>query len=82
MYQFADAVARQTGLSEDKAREVLRVAVDELMDTLVRDGRVQLGHFGIFEVKVRKGRRGRNPRTGERIEIPSKVVASFTFSAR
>lgn len=51
--------------------------VVELTDALQRGEKVQLIPFGSFEVRSRKGREGRNPRTGEKIQIADRRVAVF-----
>src|SRR5208337_1760512 len=43
----------------------------------IRDGRIELRNFGVFEVKRRKARKARNPRTGERVDVPPKNVVTF-----
>jgi integration host factor subunit beta len=43
----------------------------------VSDGRIELRNFGVFEVKQRKPRKARNPRTGERVDVASKNVVTF-----
>lgn len=77
MFAFASAIAEQTGISQAQASIAARAFVDEIVTTLLRDGRVRLDNFGVFEIVTRKGRRGRNPRTGERISIPDKVGIRF-----
>jgi nucleoid DNA-binding protein len=77
MHPFARAVAAQTGLSEEQALACVWAFLDEVVDTLVQEGRTQIDHFGVFELKTRAARKGRNPRTGERVEVPEKVSVSF-----
>jgi nucleoid DNA-binding protein len=77
MRELARAVAQQTGLSEQHAQAAVRALLGELIDRLAADGRVRLGDFGIFELKLRRARRGRNPRTGEAVAIPAKILVSF-----
>jgi nucleoid DNA-binding protein len=77
MRDLARAVAQQTGLSEEQALASVQVFLDELIDVLIRDGRIRLGQFGVFELHHRKSHWGRNPRTGESIRIPDKCTASF-----
>ncbi len=77
MQELARAVARQAGLSEQQALASIRSFLDEVIDTLVRDRRIQLDHFGVFELKLRKSRWCRNPGTGESIHVPDKYHARF-----
>ncbi|MCR9073578.1 MAG: integration host factor subunit beta [Alphaproteobacteria bacterium] len=61
-------------------REVTRVVdtiFEEIVATLARGGRVELRGFGSFDINVRKARTGRNPRTGEPVEIETKHVPWF-----
>jgi nucleoid DNA-binding protein len=77
MHPFADSMAAQTGLTPEQAGAALRVFLAEIVNTLTRDGRVQLDRFGVFELTTRPAHRGRNPRTGERLSIPAKVRVRF-----
>src|SRR5581483_274219 len=47
------------------------------VDTLIQDGRIELRNFGVFEVKRRKPRKARNPRTGEKVDVEAKNVVTF-----
>ena len=47
------------------------------MNTLIEQGRIELRNFGVFEVKRRKARKARNPRTGEKVDVPPKCVVTF-----
>ena len=61
-------------------RDVERIVTtifDEITSALSRGDRVELRGFGAFSIKQRDARIGRNPRTGERVDVPSKVVPFF-----
>ncbi len=77
MKDLVKTVAEQANLSQAQARELLQKFLDGITDTLVREGEIRLGAFGTFEVKTRKGRTGRNPRTGEKLQIPARDVVTF-----
>ena len=62
--------------SEDLER-VVGVILDEIADALSRGDRVELRGFGAFSVRQRKARTGRNPRTGETVEVAAKAVPFF-----
>lgn len=51
--------------------------IEEMSDALVRGDRIELRGFGAFSVKERASRTGRNPRTGEQVEVPSKRLPAF-----
>jgi nucleoid DNA-binding protein len=57
--------------------EVIQRAFDGITETLLSEGRIELRNFGVFEVKRRKPRKARNPRTGERVNVPAKMVVTF-----
>jgi integration host factor subunit beta len=50
---------------------------DGIIDTLEKEGRIELRNFGVFDVKQRKARKARNPRTGEKIMVPAKLIVHF-----
>jgi nucleoid DNA-binding protein len=77
MRDLARAVAQQTGLSEEQALASVQAFLDEVIDVLIRDGRIRLGQFGVFELQHRQSRWARNPRTGECIRVPDKYHARF-----
>ncbi len=62
--------------SEDLER-VVGVILDEISDALARGDRVELRGFGAFSVRHRKARTGRNPRTGEAVQVEAKAVPFF-----
>jgi len=64
-------VAEKTGLSKKDTESIINVAVDTIAATMAQGDKVQLSGFGIFEVKDRQARVGRNPKTKEAIEIPA-----------
>jgi integration host factor subunit beta len=50
---------------------------DAIIDALASDGRIELRNFGVFEVKRRAPRKARNPKTGDRVSVPEKLVVTF-----
>lgn len=64
-------VAEKTGLSKKDTESIINAAVDTIASTMAWGDKVQLSGFGIFEVKDRQARVGRNPKTKEAIEIPA-----------
>ena len=70
------AVAGKTGMSRKDTEKVIDTALDTMIETLGSGEKVQLVGFGIFGVKERAARMGRNPKTREEIEIP---VSRGTF---
>src|SRR2546422_5969510 len=64
-------------MTQLKTKEIVQWTFDAIVETLIRDGRIELRNFGVFEVKRRKPRKARNPRTGERVDVDAKNVVTF-----
>lgn len=71
------AVAEQAGLSKKDAEKAVNAVVSVVTDALVEGDKVQLVGFGTFEVRSREARTGKNPRTGDVIEIAASKVPAF-----
>ena len=71
------AVAASTGVTKKDAERVVNAAFEAIADQLVAGEKVQLSGFGIFEVKEREARTGRNPLTGETIHIAATRSPAF-----
>ncbi len=69
--------AEKSGMTKKDAERALNAALDVITAQLVAGNRVQLSGFGIFEVKTREARTGRNPRTKQAIEIPASTAPVF-----
>ena len=74
------AVAEKTGMTKKDAERVINATVDTITQSLVKGEKVSLSGFGIFEVKGREARVGRNPRTKETIQIPATRLPAFKAS--
>lgn len=70
-------VAEKLGMTQHEVANVVQTMFDTVTDTLVEGNRLEIRNFGVFEVKKRDARMGRNPRTGEEVPIPQKSVAFF-----
>ena len=75
--EMARAIAEEVGIHQTQAQEVVQRVFDRITETLVREGRLELRNFGVFEVKKRKPRKARNPRTGEKVMVPARMVVTF-----
>ncbi len=71
------AVAQNTGMTKKDAERAVNATLDAITASLVKGDRVQVSGFGIFEVKTREARVGRNPRTKETIQIPASKQPVF-----
>jgi integration host factor subunit beta len=74
---MAKAIAEEMGLTQIQAKEIVQQVLDGITETLLQDGRIELRNFGIFEVKKRQPRTARNPRTGEHVKVPARMVVTF-----
>jgi len=79
--QLANEIAGKTKLSKAKSLETLNVTFESIRSSLKKGQRVQLVGFGTFSVKQRKARLGRNPKTGEQIQIKARRVPAFHAGA-
>jgi DNA-binding protein HU-beta len=75
--ELIDAVAGSAGLSRADATKAVDAVLDSVTSTLAGGGGVSLVGFGTFSVKARAARMGRNPRTGEAIQIKASNVPGF-----
>ncbi len=75
--ELIDAIASAADLPKASAGRALDAVVDSITDALKRGDQVSLVGFGTFAVKPRAARSGRNPQTGETIEIAASIVPSF-----
>ena len=72
--------AEKAGLTKKDTERVLNAAIDAITAAMVAGDKVQLSGFGIFEVRARDARVGRNPHTKQTIEIPATRVPAFKAS--
>ena len=70
-------ISERAQLTQLKTKEIVQWTFDAIIETLVTEGRIELRNFGVFEVKQRKPRKARNPRTGARVDVEAKNVVTF-----
>lgn len=75
--EIVKTISESIGMTQLKTKEIVQKTFDAIVDTLVEEGRIELRNFGVFEVKKRAARKARNPRTGERVNVPQKFVVTF-----
>ncbi|WP_448587872.1 HU family DNA-binding protein [Thermocrinis sp.] len=75
--ELVSAIAKGAGITKKQADAALKAAVSAVADALKKGERVAIPSFGIFGVRDRAARKGRNPRTGAVIDIPSRKVVVF-----
>jgi DNA-binding protein HU-beta len=74
---LVNSISEQTGLTKTKSNQVVDALTSVITETLSKGEKVTLVGFGTFTTTDRNARKGRNPKTGEVIEIPAKTVAKF-----
>lgn len=70
-------VADATGIKQIIVKKVLQGIFDCVIESLLRDEKIELRNFGVFKIKTRKPRIGRNPRTGQTVPVPTRKVVVF-----
>ena len=69
--------AENTHLTQSEVERLVNVILGKMTAALSEGGRVELRGFGAFSVRSRPARAGRNPRTGETVDVPAKAVPFF-----
>jgi nucleoid DNA-binding protein len=75
--EIVKQISERIGLTQLKTKEIVQQTFDAIVETLLEVGRIELRNFGVFEVKQRKARKARNPRTGDKVDVPPKNVVTF-----
>jgi DNA-binding protein HU-beta len=76
--ELVDVIAAKAAVTKKEADAILSTAVDVIMDAVSSGSKVTLVGFGTFESRERQAREGRNPSTGNPIQIPAKTVPAFS----
>ena len=74
------AVAEKAGLTKKDAERIVSATFETITASMEKGDKVSISGFGIFEVKAREARVGRNPRTKEEIQIPATRLPAFKAS--
>lgn len=77
--EIVKQIAYEIGLTQTQTKEIVQRTFDLIIQTLVesQDHRIELRNFGVFEVKLRRGRHARNPKTRQPVLVPPKLVVTF-----
>lgn len=75
--ELIDAIAASADIPKAQATRALDAVIESVTNALKQDDQVSLVGFGTFSVKTRNARSGRNPKTGETIEIPAAKIPAF-----
>jgi len=77
---LVDAVAGKAGITKENAQAAVKSVQEGILELLEQSGRIQLAKFGIFKMSKTKARQGRNPATGQPIQIPAGYRIGFKVS--
>jgi nucleoid DNA-binding protein len=75
--EIAKMISEHSGITMLLALEAVQMVFESIIETLLDEGRIELRNFGVFEVKRRRARKARNPRTGEKVVVPARSVVTF-----
>src|SRR3954463_10984839 len=75
--EIVKTISEEIGMTQLKTKEIVQKTFNAIVETLVEEQRIELRNFGVFEVKKRAARKARNPRTGQRVDVPQKFVITF-----
>ncbi len=75
--EFVNAIAEKEGLEKKKAEQAVNAVLEGIQDALAKGEKLQFVGFGTFEVRERPAKQGRNPKTGETINIPASKAPAF-----
>jgi integration host factor subunit alpha len=77
---LADAIFEKLGLSKKEAQDIVEILFETMKQTFMEGESVKISGFGTFNVRKKMSRRGRNPQTGEDLEITPRRVITFRAS--
>lgn len=75
--ELVDEVARTVQLTKKQAETIVNLVFDSIVDSLRAGEKIELRGFGSFRLRSRKSRLGRNPKTGAKVDVPSKKIPYF-----
>lgn len=74
---LVEKVANEAEMTKKDAEQLVEIIFDSIISTLNKGEKIELRGFGSFRVRQRNARQGRNPKTGDSVNIPAKRVADF-----
>jgi len=77
---LVEIVFEKVGLSKKEAQDIIEIIFDTIKESFIEEESVKISGFGTFNVRKKNSRRGRNPKTGEEIEITPRRVLTFRAS--
>lgn len=75
--ELVNRIAEKTGVTKVVAKDIIQSFLDSIISELSAGNRLEFREFGVFETKSRAARRAQNPRTLEKVDVPSKRIVKF-----
>jgi len=75
--ELVEEVARISELTKKHSEIIVNTVFDSIIDALRKDEKIELRGFGSFRIRQRRSRQGRNPKTGDKVDVPAKRIPYF-----
>ena len=75
--EIVQTIAEELGLMQLQTKQIVQKTFDAIVNAIIEEGRAELRNFGVFQVRWRKPRKARNPRTGEKVMVPKRCTVIF-----
>ena len=75
--ELVEEVARVSDLTKKHSEVIVDTVFQSIIDAMHQDEKIELRGFGSFRIRHRRSRQGRNPKTGDRVEVPAKKIPYF-----
>jgi len=75
--ELVEEVARVSELTKKHSEIIVNTVFDSIVDALQKDQKIELRGFGSFRIRQRRSRQGRNPKTGDKVDVPAKRIPYF-----
>lgn len=75
--ELVEEVARVSDLTKKHSESIVNTVFDSIIEALQKDEKIELRGFGSFRIRQRRSRQGRNPKTGDKVDVPAKRIPYF-----
>jgi len=75
--ELVEEVARVSDLTKKHSESIVNTVFDSIVEALQKDEKIELRGFGSFRIRQRRSRQGRNPKTGDKVDVPAKRIPYF-----
>lgn len=75
--ELVEEVAKVSELTKKHSEVIVETVFQSIIDAMHKDEKIELRGFGSFRIRRRRSRHGRNPKTGDRVEVPAKKIPYF-----